>query len=335
MRRRRFLACASVTALAPFAAGAQSSSKVHRVAILGSAIPAAASIETGHPFFKAFFAEMRRLGYIEGQNLVVERRSAEGDVARLPLLARELIVLKPDVILAGGTSAAVALKSATSTIPVVAVAADPVVFGLAISLVRPGRNITGFTGDAGLEVIGKRIELLKQAVPAISRTAYLAPPGRRMRDGKEGEAFREAAERAGITPIDAPLDAPVGEAAYRRAFAAMAGAQVDSIYVSGAGENYVNNRLIAELAGRARLPAIYYYREAVEAGGLMAYAFDLVDIFRRMAGYVDRILNGANPAELPFQQPTKFELIINVKAAKALGLALPPHLLNIADEVIE
>ncbi len=335
MRRREFLAIACATALAPLATAAQAPGKVHRIAILAPTGPVAVITESGVPLFKTFFAELRRLGYVEGRNLVVERRSAEGDANRLPALGRELAALKPDVMVASTTPAIAALKAATTTIPIVALAGDPVGFGFAISLVRPGGNITGFTPDAGLEITGKRIELLKRAVPTISRMAYLAPRGRGTRDGRPGHAFLEAAKRLGITPVEAPVEHPTGEAAFRSAFAAMVAERVDSIYVMGAADNYTHRRLIAELADQARLPAIHYYREAVEAGGLMAYAFDIHDIFRRMAGYVDLIFKGASPAELPFQQPTKFELVINMKTAKALGLTVPPSMLGIADEVIE
>ncbi len=335
MRRRKFLALASAAALAPLAAAAQAPGKVHRIAILAPTRPVADITESGLPRFKAFFGELRRLGDVEGRNLMVERRSAEGDANRLPALGRELAALKPDVMVGSTTPAIAALKAATTTIPIVALAIDPVGFGFANSLVRPGGNITGFTPDAGLEITGKRIEFLKRAAPTISRMAYLAPRGRGTRDGGPGQAFLEAAKRRGITPVEATVDHPTGEAAFRRAFAAMVAERVDSIYVMGAADNYAHRRLIAELADHARLPASYYYRESAEAGGLMAYAFDIVDIFRRMAGYVDLIFKGANPAELPFQQPTKFELVINMKTAKALVLTIPPSLLGIADEVIE
>ncbi len=334
MKRRKFLAYASAAALAPLAAAAQSSGKVHRIAILDSLSPVADIAETRSPLWRAFFAELRRLGYVEGRNLVAERRSAEGDVTRLPALAREVVALRPDVIFATTYFSVEALKAATTTIPVVAYSWDPVGSGFAQSLARPGGNITGFSADAGLvEIWQKVIELLKQAVPAMSRMAYLAP--RVILESKFGEIFKVVATRAGLTPVDAPLDPPFGEAEYRRAFAAVVRDRVDSVYVSSAAANYAHRRLIADLAGAAGLPAIYVYREYVEAGGLMAYAIDLSDIWRRAATYIDQILKGANPAEMPIQQPTKYELVINMKTAKALGLAIPPSLLGIADEVIE
>ncbi len=333
MRRREFLTLASAAAFAPLAAAAQAPGKVYRLAILSAASPIADMTATKHPHFKSFFEELRRLGYVEGRNVAVERRSAEGDARRLPALGREVVAFKPEVIFADANRSAEAVKAATTTIPVVALVVDPVDFGFAVSLVRPGGNITGFAVAAGPEIIGKRIELLKQAVPSASRMAALWPRG--WWEGRVGDVFREAAKRAGLPPVDAPLDTPVGEAEYRRAFAAKVRDRVDLLYVTAASENSVHRRLIAALAAEARLPAIYFHREAAEAGGFMAYASDFIDLYRRAAGYIDRILKGANPAELPFQQPTKFDLVINIKAAKALGLVIPPSLLGIADEVIE
>ncbi len=335
MKRRKFLAVASAAAFAPRAAAAQPAQKVYRVAIL-AVVDSPSDLETRNPLYMSLFHELRRLGYVEGRNLVVERRSAEGDTSRFPAIAREIAALKPHVIVSTNALGIAALKAATTTIPIVVFAGDPVGSGLAASLVRPGGNITGFTFDAGPEVTGKRIELLKQTIPSISRIAYLAPSRRGMHEEHFGMVFQAAAERAGLTPIDAPLDNPADEAAYRRAFAAMVRDRVDAVYAMGAAENYINRRLIAELAAAARLPSVHSYRESVEAGGLMAYAADLAEIFRlRIPGYVDRILKGADPAELPFQQPTKFELVINMKTAKVLGVAIPPSLLGIADEIIE
>ncbi len=314
MKRRKFLACAGSAAFAPLAAAAQAPGTVDRIAILSAAFPIADMTETKHPLYKAFFEELRRLGYVEGRNLVVERRSAEGDVTRLPVFGREIVALKPDVIVAVANRVLAALTAATTTVPVVAYAFDPVGSGFAFSLARPGGNITGLSADAGwVEETGKRIELLKQAVPKASKMAFLTPRG--IWEGKFGDIVREAAKRAGITPVGAPLAPPVDDAGYRRAFAAMARDRADSLYVIISAESFVHQRLVAALAAAARMPAIYSYREAVEAGGLMAYAIDLSDVWRRAAGYVDRILKGASPAELPFQQPTKYELVINAKAA--------------------
>ncbi len=334
MRRRKFLACASATALAPLAAAAQQSGKGHRIAILTLTTPIADMTETGFSGYIAFFKELRRLGYVEGRNLVVERRSAVNDATLLPALGRALVALKPDVIVATTNQPVDALKAATTTIPVVALAFDPVGSKFAVSLARPGGNITGMSLDAGVvDEVGKRLALLKQAVPTTSRVAFLAP--RWLWESPLGEAWRGAAKHAGVTLVGATFDPPADEAIYRRAFAAMVRDRVDSVFVSNIGGAYQYRRLIAELAVDAKVPAISGVREYVEAGALMAYAVDFTDSYRRAAGYVDRILQGANPAELPFQQPTKYELIINLKTAKALGLAMPPSLVGIADEVIE
>ena len=332
MRRRAFLAIAAASAARSNAATAQDSQKVHRIGILSPA-PMSEMTPAGTPVWRAFFEELRRLRYVEGQNLVVDRRSAAGDPQQLGALARALAESQPQAIFVTEIRGAVALKAATSTVPIVAVAPDPVRAGLVSSLARPGGNITGFAIDAGLEIVGKRIELLKEAAPNASRMAVLAP-----RDAGESRfplVFVEAARQMRVALVEATLEPPIAEAAYRRAFAVMREAHVDSLYVVPNTENYVHRRLIGELAAEARLPSVHPFRESVEAGGLMAYAFDIADIWRQAAGYVDRILKGANPAELPFQQPSKFELVINLKAAKALGLAVPQSLFARADAVIE
>jgi putative tryptophan/tyrosine transport system substrate-binding protein len=219
----------------------------------------------------------------------------------------------------------------TSTIPIVTMTTEPVELGLANSLARPGGNVTGLSLNVGIELLGKRLELLKEVVPTASRFVYLAP--RAVWEGVWGGLMRESGARLGVTVLGAPLGSPISEPEYRRAFAAMV--RPDALVVSDHGEAFSHRRLIVELAGRARLPAIYSYRPFIEAGGLMAYAADFTELCRKAAGYIDQILKGANPADLPFQQPTKYELIINLKTAKALGLAIPPSLLLRADQVIE
>jgi ABC-type uncharacterized transport system substrate-binding protein len=226
-----------------------------------------------------------------------------------------------------------ACRAVTTAIPIITITSDPVLLGLAASLPRPGGNITGFTVDAGIEVVGKRLELLKDAVPGATRVAFLGT--QQAWDGRWGRVMREAAERAGAASIAASVGDPIDEAEYRRAFAVMAKERVQMLVVSDHAEGFANRMLIVELAAQGRLPAIYAYREFVEAGGLMAYAFDNGDVRRRVASYIDRILRGAKPAELPFQQPTKFEFVINLKIAKALGLTIAPSLLARADQIIE
>ena len=201
-----------------------------------------------------------------------------------------------------------------------AITVDPVGSGVASSLARPGGNVTGFSIDAGLELIGKRFEYFRQAVPMASRTAWLTP--RRSMDLPIGKVTREAFRIAGMTLVDTVLEAPIDAAAYRRAFAAMVRDSVDSIWAATVGENLEHRQLIAELCLSAKLPAFFGWRENVEAGGLISYGNDVTDTFRGSATYVDRVLKGAKPAEIPFQQPTKFELVINLKTAKVVGLTI-------------
>ena len=335
MRRREiFGALAGPALVGPLSARAQPPGKVYRVAILAGGDSIADLSETsGLRHWRAWHQELRRLGYAEGANLVIDRRSTEGDRRRVPELVREIVSLRPDVVIVPPPDLVEALRHATTAIPIIAFPADPVRSGFATSLARPGGNITGFTIDAGPEIIGKRMALLKEAVPATTRLAALML--RQYWDGWIGDAYRESARRLGISIVGAPLDAPVNEQAYRRTFAAMVHERVDAVVVSAQSEHYAHRRLIAELAAEARLPTMHSWREHVEAGGLMAYTIDLVDVWRRAADYIGQILKGARPAEMPFQQPTRFELVVNLKTAKTLGITIPPAILLRADEVIE
>jgi putative ABC transport system substrate-binding protein len=239
----------------------------------------------------------------------------------------------PDVIFAAAQNIAEAFKSPATTIPVVTTALDPVGIGLVASLARPGGNVTGLSLDAGLETLAKRVALLKEAVPKVSRLAIMSL--RQYWEGTYSSPMRDAARQVGLTAIGAPLDAPMNEAMYRRLFAHIARDGGDSIYVSPSVENLSYAQLIADLAVEARLPTMCFWRENAQAGGLMAYAVDLAERWRHAAGYIDRILKGAKPADLPIDQPTKFELVVNQKTAKALGLIIPPSIFARADEVIE
>ena len=332
MKRRTVLLSASAGALAPLIATSQPARKMYRLALLvGGSV--ADMTEEKSPRLKAFFAELHRLGFVEGDNLVVDRRSTAGDTARVASLASEVIALNPDVIFVIEIRFAQALKAVTTTVPIVALTNDPVGAGLASSLARPGGNLTGFSLGEGLEILAKRIELLLQAAPSVRRVAYMAP--RIYLDGKYGAHFRDAAVAAGVAPVDAPLDQPIDESTYRRAFAAMPQVRADAVSVEATVESFVYRSVIAQLAAEARVPAIYGIRDAVEAGGLMAYAVDLPDVFRGCADYVGRILKGAAPGEMPFQQSTKYALAINIRSAKALGLVIPKSLLIRADQILE
>ena len=287
----------------------------------------------GLPIFRALFQELRRLGYVEGQNLVVERYSGEGRTEYYAELARNVVRRKPDLIFAVSARLVQHFKAATTTIPVVGYTSDPVSLGLGASLARPGGNITGVVPDVGLELWDKQLQFLTEATPTASRVAYLTP--RAVWDNPTGAAMRAAAQRRGITLLGALLDSPVQEGEYRRAFAVMARERADALIVNDSPENYTWQRLIVELAENARLPAVYPNRMFVELGGLMAYGTDSVDLFRYTAHQIDQILKGAKPGEIPFYEATKFELVVNLKTAKALGLTIPPSLLTVADEVIE
>jgi putative tryptophan/tyrosine transport system substrate-binding protein len=334
MRRREVVAGLAGSVTWPLVAQAQPPPTVRRIAIVHASNPIAQMNEgADHPYYPAFFAELRRLGYVEGHNLTVERRSGEGRVERYPELAREVVGLRPDLIFTSGTQLPSRFKAATSTIPIVALTGDPVALGLADSLARPGGNVTGVSSDTGVEVLQKYIELLKEAVPNASQIAWLQP--RASWTGVYKEAPQEAAQRVGVKLVAALLEGVIQDEEYRRAFAIMAQERVNALAVAPGPENLVHRRLTVELAAEARLPAMYPFREHAEVGGLMAYAPDIADLARQAAGSIARILNGQKPGEIPFYQPTKFNLILNLKTAKVLGLAVPSSLLARADEVIE
>jgi putative ABC transport system substrate-binding protein len=319
MDRRTFLASSgSVLLAAPFVAEAQQVVKVFK---LGELHPGIGSEER--------LAALREIGYVEGRNLVVERRHAEGRPDRLPALATELVGLKPDVILVTGEAAIRAAKNATKVIPIVmAFAEDPVGKGHVDSLARPGGNITGVSLVAAGTMAAKRVEVLKEAVPRARRIALLSWPG------MEPAQVKEAEQAARALKIETVL-VEVQNGDYEGAFSTMAAERADALFVlSNPVLNRDRKRIIA-LAARHRLPAIYEWRESAEDGGLLAYGSKIRELNRRVAAYVDKILKGAKPGDLPVEQPTTFELVINLKTAKALGLTIPPSLLQRADEVIQ
>ena len=283
---------------------------------------------------EAFLQGLRDLGYVEGRNVVIEYRYAEGKLERLPALAAELVALKVDVIVAAGTLAALAAKQATRTLPIVfAAAADPVTDGLVTSLARPGGNVTGLSNLAP-ELVGKRLELLKQAVPGVSRVAVLWQPGG-LGERTEKDMLKGADVAARALGVRLQFVEARGPADFDRAFSDMTRARAGALTVLGSPMFFTERRRLVDLAAKNRLPAVYTLREFVDAGGLMSYGPNIADLFRRAATYVDKILKGAKPADLPVEQPTKFELVINLKTAKALGLTIPPSLLGRADEVVQ
>ncbi len=328
MDRRAFITGMTGGLLAaPLAAQAQQSGKVYRIGLLGASPPGS----PGWRLWDVFLQGLRDLGYTEGRDLIVEGRYSEGREERLSELAGELVGLHVDVIVAGAGQPVHAARRATTTIPIVMTNhGDPVGSGLVASLARPGGNITGLS-ILNPEVTGKRLELLKVVVPALSRVAVLWNPGNPIHRQELGQA--EAAARAlGLQLQELSVRSPDE---YRGAFSAMAKEHAGALLLLGDLTVWLNRGRIAELAAGHRLPAIYVQREHVEAGGLMAYGVNLADNYRRAAVYVDKILKGAKPADLPIEQPTKFELVINLKTAKALGLTIPPSLLQRADQVIE
>jgi len=273
-------------------------------------------------------AALRELGYVEGKNLVIERRYAEGEIDRLPELARGLVHGRADVVLAVGAAAVRAARDATTTIPIIMWGLfDPVAEGFVMSLARPGGNVTGTLIAADGTLAAKRMELLREAVPRAPRiTALFDHVSLR----SQVEETQKAATSLGVTLIVTE----VRGADYDSAFASMAAARSSALFVAGSTFFFRDRKRIIGLAAKHRLPAIYEWPEQARDGGLMAYGTGLSEGYRRIAGYVDRILKGSKPGDLPVEQPTKFELVVNLKTAKALGLRIPQSLLRRADEVI-
>jgi putative ABC transport system substrate-binding protein len=271
------------------------------------------------------------MGFVEGQNIILERRSAEEHYDRFPLIMQELLALPVDVIVAIGPGVGAATR-ATDTVPIVAVATDNLVeIGAAKSLGRPGRNVTGLTGEVGMDIMNKRLQLLKEVAPNASAVAYLG----RVKDARlpsARPAIEPAARALGQKIIWVGADTP---ADFESAFAEMANEHADALFVDITPVNYWHIGSITAFAASRKMPAVYAFRGGPEAGGLMSFASDMDDSYRRAAGYVARILRGAKPGDLPIEQPTKFELIVNLKTAKALGLTIPQSLLLRADEVIQ
>jgi putative ABC transport system substrate-binding protein len=280
---------------------------------------------------QAFLRGLRELGWVEGQNIAVEYRWAEGRLERLPELAAELVGLKVDAMLVGGTQAALAAKQATTTIPIVlAGIGDPVGTGLVASLARPGGNITGLSFLAS-ELSAKQLELLKEAVPKVSRVAVLWNPT----NSFHRLALRDAEAAARSLGVQLQLLEARSPNEFDSAFAVVTRKRAGALLVLADAVFLLHRTRLADLAARSRLPAMYGLTEHAQVGGLMAYAPNFADSFRRAAGYVDKILKGAKPGDLPVEQPTKFDLVINLKTAKALGLTIPQSLLIRADQVIQ
>jgi ABC-type uncharacterized transport system substrate-binding protein len=326
MKRRAFLGTLAGGLLgAPLAATAQQG-KVARIGILGN-VPR----NEGGDLWEAFVQGLRALGYIEGRHFTIEERSCEGHYERLPALASDLVRLRVDVIVVPANENARAAKQATHTIPIVGTSlGDPVRNGLVASFAHPGGNITGLS-FAGPELAGKQLALLKEMLPRVSRVAILANPANPLHSVWLGEA--KAATRSLRLKLQ-PLEARTPDE-FEGAFAAMSGWRAGALLVLVDGMFLLNRARIADLAAKRRVPTMYGLREHVDAGGLVFYGPPLRDMFRRAATYVDKILKGAKPADLPIEQPAKFDLVFNLKTAKAIGPTIPPSLLQRADQVIE
>jgi ABC-type uncharacterized transport system substrate-binding protein len=329
MNRRTFVgALASGLLIAPLVVEAQPATKTWRIGLLtsGSREGAGADVRIA-PFSQG----LRELGYIEGRNVILETRYAEGRVERFPALAAELVDLKIDVLVAMSTPGALAAKRATSSIPIVmAAVGEPVEMKLVESLAHPGGNITGLSISAP-QLAAKRLDLLKQALPKLSRVTVLwnsANQGMQTR-------FQETQRGASVLGVSIHSIAIQSPDDFDPVFGAMVKDRPESLLVLADTVTVANRQRAIEFAARNRVPAIYEVRAFVEDGGLMSYGIDMSDHYRRAAVYVDKILKGAKPADLPVEQPTKFELVINLKTAKALGLTIPPSLLQRADQVIE
>ena len=311
----------------PGAAVAQQGAKVARIGVLATD-PSANSVR------EAFIQGLRDLGYVEGRNILIEYRYSEGHLDRFPAFAAELVALKVDVIVAPGTPAALAAKQATRTLPIVFVAvADPVSSGLVTSLARPDGNLTG-SSLLFPELVGKCLELLKQAVPKVTRIAVLRQHGP-IPERSENKSLKEAeaaARALGIRLQSVEVRRP---ADLEKAFAEITTARAAGLTVFGGTMLIAQRRRLVDLVAKTQLPAVYHVREYVDAGGLMSYGPNFADLFRRAATHVDKILRGAKPGDLPVEQPTRFELVINLKTAKALGLTIPQSVLARADHVIE
>jgi ABC-type uncharacterized transport system substrate-binding protein len=331
MNRREVIAGLALPLLTR-SAWAQQPSKVYRIAIVGVSRPASDLTEAREPVYATFFGELRRLGYVEGKNLHVERRSPEGRPERTAEIARELLALRPDLIFAYENELLRLLNG--STIPVVGVlGADPVTLGFAASLARPGGNITGLSGAPDPLIREKYFEILKAIRPQVEKVAILTVADCE----KESQCplFRAAAIKAGVSIVGPPLRTPVDAAEYPRVIPMLKHNGAGAMIVTDIVPNYFNLELIIELAAALGLPAIYEFHDAAKRGGLVNYAADRDDRFRRLAQYVAKVLEGAKPAEMPIYRETHLRLAINVKTAKALGLTIPDSLLVRADEVIE
>lgn len=331
MKRRDFLFVAAMLAPAIRHASAQQPATKKRLAVI--AFPKVEDMRIGRdPNATIFFEELQRLGYVEGENLIVDRWQYQP--GRLEEIAREVIHTNPDVIACPGTPMTLRLKAATTTIPIVASTGDPIQFGIVSNLARPGGNITGVSVDAGVEIWAKRLELLSRAVPKLVNVGFISTEG--ASTGAGGQAVRDAAQKLGISLVRGTVSSPYGEAEFRSAFSSIQRDQLDGLILSDEGQVHLPKKsLLVQLIQQMRLPAIFPYREFVEAGGLMAYASDLKSVIHRYVAQIVEVLRGANPGDIPYSQAVRFELVVNLTTAKELGIEMPAELIAGAAAVIE
>jgi ABC-type uncharacterized transport system substrate-binding protein len=329
MQRRNFMILlVGASAMArPLAADAEPATKLARIGYLASNLANKGPLE-------AFRQGLRDLGYVEGRNLVIDYRDAQGKLEPLAELAAELVALKVDVIVASSTAAALAAKQVTAIVPIVfATVPDPVGTGLVASLARPGGNATGLS-NLNADLVGKCLEYLTQAVPGISRVAVLWQPGA-FGERTEQDMLKAAEVAARTLGIQLQFVEARAPADIDKALSEISGARADAMTVLVSGMLLGERRRLVDFAASRRLPVVYTFRELVDIGGLMSYGSSLADLFRRAASYVDKILKGTKPADLPVEQPIKLELVINLKTAESIGLTIPPTLVARADDVIE
>jgi putative ABC transport system substrate-binding protein len=335
MRRRDFITLLGCTSFIwPLAVPAQQPRIQKRIAFVHSGIPAGQLTETAGPLWvRRFYETLRKLGHLEGDNLVVERYSAEGRTDQLAALAGAVVSRKPDVIVTNLHALVMAFLQATSEIPIVAIAGTSIWGGLGRSLARPGGNLTGVSINAGNEITGKRLEILKETIPSLTKVAYLASAPAAWEDDA-GSSARQAGRRLSVA-VSGIFPSEFNEAQIRLTFDAITQQQFGAVLIDEGGGFLAHRKLIVELAEKHRLPICYPYRDYVDLGGLMAYAPDLSELAQRLADNVHQILNGANPGDIPIYQPTKFQLVVNLKVARTLGLTITPSMSARADEIIE
>jgi putative tryptophan/tyrosine transport system substrate-binding protein len=341
MRRRDFMAGSAATA-ALGVAGWPVYADVHatspapkRIAVVHQTLRPEQLTTSGRRGYEAYRQELSRLGYIEGKNLIVERYWGLGRHERTEEIARAIVNSRPDLILATNGGFTRAFKALTTTIPILAITSDPVAGGFVTSMAKPDGNITGVSTDAGLEVYGKRFQYLVETAPRLANVRFLVTTsGRWLWETTALGALRDATGRAGISIDAALVSSPVDQAAYEQVFEAMERDRVDGLIVNDAADHLAYRELIADLTARYRLPAIYPYRDFVDAGGLLSYGIDLVDMSQRLAVMTNELLRGAKPGDIPYYQLTKFDLVLNRATARSLGLDFPPTLLATAADVI-